>query len=536
MDEYLKKNYDKLIVAVIALFNIILHMVVSDNLEYHRDELLYFSLGQHPAPGYATVPPLIGWIAWLMQNLFGYSVFAVRLFPAILSGVMIMMAGSMAQLLGGSKYASVLAAVGLTISIFFMRSYLLFQPVHIEIFLWTLCIYLVIKFINTSSGKYLLLFGMVAGLALLNKYLAGLLFTGLLLIIPFTKYRFVFTHKMFLAGMAAGFLIFLPNLLWQALNGFPVFNHIAELYDKHLVHMDIPLFLTEQLIMPFAGTFLTIAGIIFLLLNKKMHKFRFLGILSLFVITALMLLKGKSYYTLGIFPFLIVAGAVAYEYWIRNRWFRIIFPLFLIILAIPMVPMGLPVLDQEGLKEYFRTLDEKYGIDLGRRFEDGSIHSLPQDYADMLGWEELTLITNNAWQMIDDKEACFIYCENYGQAGAITIIGKKFNLPEAVSFHDSYRYWIPEEFDPDIKTAIYINNELGEDVNNLFSRITPVGSISDPDAREFGTTVYLCENPKMSFNKFWKERLLEVLVDGIRRDEDEDKLFEEFKRKHLFKE
>ena len=41
---------------------------------------------------------------------------------------------------------------------------------------------------------------------------------------------------------------------------------------------------------------------------------------------------------------------------------------------------------------YFRNLELKYGIMIGRKFEDGSIHSLPQDYADMLGWEELTSI------------------------------------------------------------------------------------------------------------------------------------------------
>jgi hypothetical protein len=31
-----------------------------------------------------------------------------------------------------------------------------------------------------------------------------------------------------------------------------------------------------------------------------------------------------------------------------------------------------------------------------------------------------------------------------------------------------------------------------------------------PDAREYGTAVYLCEFPKTSFNAFWKRRL-EVL-------------------------
>ena len=78
-------------------------------------------------------------------------------------------------------------------------------------------------------------------------------------------------------------------------------------------------------------------------------------------------------------------------------------------MTIPVVPVGLPVFDKEGMKTYFKELDEKYGIDLGRRFEDGSIHSLPQDYADMIGWEELTVLADSAWRMIGDKESAFIY-------------------------------------------------------------------------------------------------------------------------------
>jgi len=132
---------------------------------------------------------------------------------------------------------------------------------------------------------------------------------------------------------------------------------------------------------------------------------------------------------------------------------------------------------------------------------------LPQDYADMLGWEELTYLANKAWQMIDDKKAGFIYCENYGHAGAITVIGKKYGLPEAVCFSESFRYWVPKQFNPDIKSFIYINDELGEDVNALFKKISVVGSISNPHAREFGTTVYLCEDPIGSFNDFWAQRI-----------------------------
>src|SRR5664279_6375266 len=100
-------------VIFLALFNICIHLLVINNLEYHRDELLYFSLGQHPDFGYATVPPMIGWIAWFMQNVFGYSLFAVRLFPALLSGVMVLLVSAITRELGGSPYSRILASIGL---------------------------------------------------------------------------------------------------------------------------------------------------------------------------------------------------------------------------------------------------------------------------------------------------------------------------------------------------------------------------------------------------------------------------------------
>ena len=63
------KRVDPVILAI-ALFNIAARLLVYDNLEYHRDELLYLALGQHPDFGYATVPPLIGWVSWMLQHVF----------------------------------------------------------------------------------------------------------------------------------------------------------------------------------------------------------------------------------------------------------------------------------------------------------------------------------------------------------------------------------------------------------------------------------------------------------------------------------
>jgi len=496
-----------IIILFIALSNVVFHLIFISNLEYHRDELLYFSLGQHPGLGYATVPPMIGWIAWLMQDIFGYSLFAVRLFPALLSGFMVILVSDLTRQLGGGKYAMILAGTGIVISIFGLRTFFLFQPVHIDLIFWTLTFYMIIKYITSENDKYLVLPGIIAGLSVLNKYLIGLLFIIILLVVPFTNYRTIFRKKMFWYGIAAGFVVFLPNLIWQITNGLPVINHLSDLAESQLVNVDRSAFLMEQILMPGAASFLTIAGLFYVMLNKKMRKFRFLGAVAVIVIVTLMIMRGKSYYTQGIFPFLISAGAVFYESLFSKWHTRLVFAVVLITIAVYLLPFGLPVYRTRGLIKYFNMVETRTGADFGRTFEDGTKHSLPQDYADMLGWEELTEITARAWEMIQDKKAACIYCENYGQAGAVTIIGKKYGLPEAVSFHESFRYWKPEKFDPDITSLIYINDELGEDVQIVFRKITAVGSISDPDAREFGTTVWLCREPAGSFNEFWTERL-----------------------------
>lgn len=503
------KSPDPVIVAL-AVFNIAIHLAVAGNLEYHRDEMLYFSLGMHPAAGYATVPPMIGLLAWFVQNIFGFSVYAVRLLPALAGGLMVMLVARIARELGGSRYAAILAAIGFIIAGFALRTFSMFMPVFIDVVFWTIIFYILVRYVNTLNDNYLLWFGITSGFALLNKYMPGVLFLGLLLIIPFTEYRFVFRKKKFWIGLWAGFIIFLPNLIWQMKMGLPVLNHLAELDRTQLTYVNRFTFIAEQFMMASWASVLAVPGMIYLLSNKSFVRFRFLGYLALFVILFLLLVRGKSYYTIGIFPFLIAAGAVSYD-WMRSTAGKIILPSALVLLTIPTLPLGIPVYKSEGLVKYFSNMEDRFGMTMGRRFEDNSIHSLPQDYADMTGWEELTRVADSAWNMIDDKKAAFIYAENYGEAGAITIIGKKYNLPEPICFNESFSYWIPKEFDPDITSVVYINyEEPGEDVKELFKEITKIGSITNIHSREYGTSVYLARKPVKSFNSFWIKRVKEL--------------------------
>jgi len=506
MKEEPGNNYSGIVIFLLALFTAALHLYVSDNLEYHRDELLYLSLGLHPAAGYATVAPMTGWIAWIMQGIFGTSVFAVRLFPALMSAVMVYLVAAIARETGGTGYARILAAAGFVFSIAGSRTFLSLSPLHTDVFLWTLIFYLIVKYINTSSGKYLLFFGISAGAALLNNYFSGLLILSVLLVLPFTRHRNIFSQRQFRIGMLAGFLIFLPNLVWQIVNGFPALNFPGEFEQIQPVNVDRAAFFVEQLIISEMSSILTVAGLIHLFTSRHAWQYRFLGTVSLAVILSLMV-RGKNYNALEVYPFLMATGAVLWDMTLKEKWLRFTLLLLIVILSLPSLPIGIPLFGPEKLASYFEVLKRDYKMDFVCRFEDGSVRALPRDYSDMIGWEELTKLVAQAWDNIEDKNTAFIFCENYGCAGAVTIIGKKYGLPEAVSFNENLRYRIPLIFKPDISSVVYIDDEVDEDIHRIFGKLTKVGSVSNPLSSEYGTSVWLLEEPLENFNYFWIERV-----------------------------
>jgi len=496
---------------MLAMAGVMIHLLLFRELGFHRDELLFFSLGQHPDFGYFSVPPMIGFLAFVLSKLFGYSLFAAKIVPALLCGVMVWLCAEMAGELGGSFFARFLAAIGFLSSILFLRAFSLFQPVFLDIFFWTVALYFLLRYINTEHRKYLILFGVSVGFGLLNKYNILFLVMAVLVVLPFTRYRKLFRAREFYLAVFVSFIILLPNLIWQLRHGMPVLEHMVELKRTQLNQMGTATFLSEQLLMVFPATLLALPGLIYLLFGSIMQKFKWIGHALLVILLLYLLLHGKSYYSAGIYPLLICSGAVFIERSLSRGFWRAAIVAFLLLFAWMMLPMGIPCKSPEQLVSYFDKVARITHDDAIRRYENNEYRQLPQDYADMLGWEELTVLTNSAWQTVEHKDQCIIFGDNYGEAGAITILGKKYNLPEAISFNDNFRYWVPRTFDKEIIELIYINHELGKDVRLLFQDIVEVGHISNPLAREYGTRVYLCKNPTQSFNKFWKERVASQL-------------------------
>ena len=506
---------DNAIIATIALVNILIHFLFHNQLEFHRDELLYFALGKHPALGYFSVPPLIGWMATLMQTIFGFTIFSVKLLPILLSGAFVWITAEITKSLGGNVFAQALACLCLITTPFAMRTGILFLPVPFDFFFWSLIYLFIIRFINTNKDKYLYALGVTIGLAILNKYLVLLLLLSILILLPFSNQKYIFGRKSFYLCLLIALVICSPNIYWQWSMNFPVFDHLAALNETQLQLVSRSSILLDQVYIFYLGSIVGLFGLFFLLFKRNDHNYKLIGTSTLLILSILLLLRGKSYYTAGIYAVLIPAGAVYIGQLIKQQKLikykpaKIIVYSIILILFIPIVPYGLPVFLPKKLVNYFDTV-EKIGIDVGRKFEDGSKHSLPQDYADMLGWEELANIVSQAYEQVTDKNSCSIYCEEYCSAGVVAVLGEKHGLPNPISFDDSFIYWIPDNFQPDLETFIYVNDNLGTDVEELFDEIILVGQIKEPLAREFGTKVYLCKKPNRSFNEFWQEVLARV--------------------------
>src|ERR1700761_59277 len=153
-----RSSYSTFILIFVAI-KVGLNLLAISHFGFHRDELLHLVLADHLDWGYKEVPPFIALLAKISSLLFGNSVFAARIFPTICSGLLVWFTGLITVELGGKKFAITLACLALIFSPAFAASGYLFQPVIFDQLWWVFAVWLLAKYCNTSSVKYLYLLG-----------------------------------------------------------------------------------------------------------------------------------------------------------------------------------------------------------------------------------------------------------------------------------------------------------------------------------------------------------------------------------------
>jgi len=487
-----------------------LHFFTNTNYELHRDEMLYFNMADHLSTGYATVPPVIGLLAFIVKSIFGYSVFGIRFIPALLGAVSLFIIAKIVRELGGGILALIIASSAFIFSTGFLLFDTLFTPNVVEQFFWLLTTYFIFRMVSQNNPKLWIPIGILLGLSFLTKYSVLYYILGFFVTMQFSDHRKLFNSRYFYYSIVIGIVIILPNLLWQYKNGWPVFYHMSELKRTQMVNLTYTDYFVDIFSLNMASTIIWVTGLVSLIFIKKERESQYVGIASLLIMLLFLFSKGKGYYILGLIPFLFAFGGYILEKYLKDRFVYINYFILLITLSFSLaaLPFGLPLLSFEKLSRYIAKTDHLI-IYPFYRWEDGKIHNISQAYSDMTGWKELAGIVGKTYSGLSKEEqsGCIIYVEsNYGDAAAINFYGKKYNLPDAVTFLESYVIWAPDTIPKG--PFIYINRELG-DIDKLFKNVVKAGTVNNSYFRENGLLVYLCNDPAVNVQEVYRQKAIE---------------------------
>jgi len=427
----------------------LLQMAFNGRYGYFRDELYYIAASDHLAFGYVDFAPLIAWLTHAFRFVFGDSLHAIRLLPALANGTEVALTGFLTYELGGRRFAIFLACVSVLLAPVILGSASRLAMNPLEPLFWMGCIYVLILAINRNNPKLLPWCGVLLGFGLLNKHSTIFFIAALvvaLLIVPERKFL---ATKWFLLAAAIAFLIALPNVVWQYVHHFPTLEDLRNVKATHK-NVELPPlpFIGQQIMMLNPLTIIVwLAGLIYLFIGAKLKNYRVLAWTYLTFLLILMLLKGKDYYLAPIYPMLFAAGAVFWEQFTaehpRFRRLRRTVPAIVIVSCLVSLPFALPILPTEKVPGYISAL----GIKMPHT-ENGMVSLLPQHFADEFGWQEMVATVAGVYNSLPPEERAktAILAGNYGGAGAIDFFGPRYGLPKSISAHQNYYLWGPRDY------------------------------------------------------------------------------------------
>ncbi len=484
----------KTFLYLLALARLFLPFLLQDPVyQPHRDEFLYLEQGKHLDWGYLEVPPLLSLFAALV-NAMGASLFWIKLFPALFAALTYLLAGKMVLQLGGGKFALFMAWCPLFFQ-GYLRMFFLFQPNFLEVFFWTAMGFSLLQYKLLEKSKWLYFFGLAAGLGLMSKYSAAFYLFSLLFALLLTFRRIFLNKHLYFAALLA-LIIVLPNIIWQVNHNFPLIRHMEELKATQLQFVAPTDFLLSQLLMNLPCIYIVVAAFVYSF-SRQGNRCTFIPLALLLVIGLLVAMKGKDYYAMAAYPPVYALGAVAIEKYTaaRLRFTRYVATVYTVVLGLFLLPLLMPLWKPQKLAAYY----EQIGINKTGSFkwEDLRYHSLPQDFADMVGWREIAEKTAKVYLSLPQEERLrtLVYCRGYFTAGALNYYAKELGLPVVHSDNASFLLWMPEKYN--INNLLLVGHSIpGQDdeVFQQFGSWNIADSLNYPLARENGIRIFLYRN------------------------------------------
>jgi hypothetical protein len=496
---------DRLFLLGFAALKLAAHLVVGKGYGYFRDEFYYLACSDHLDWGYVDHPPLSILLLWIGRRLLGDSVVAIRVLPALAGAATVGLAGWMARALGGGRFAQALAMTALLVAPLHLAVGGFFSMNAFDALLWALAACLLIRVLQENRLSHWLILGVVLGLGLLNKISVLWLGLGLLAGLVLTRERrLLLTRGPWLAG-AVSLALFLPHVLWQVAHGWPTLEFIRNATTHKMVAMAPVDFLLAQVrLMHPLNVPIWLAGLAYLLAHRVGRRYRLLGIVFLTVLVLLVVNRASRPGYLGpAYTMLFAAGGVAIEAWLREapwrRWIRAAALALLVAGGAALAPLALPILPVETYIAYARRLGVAPSTG-----EKKKIGALPQHYADMFGWDSLVEKLRDVHRALPpgERETAGIFVMNYGEAGAIDLLGRRHGLPLATSGHNNYWLWGPRGYTGQVMIIV---GGSEADHREAFERVEVAG-VTDCDycmPYEDGQPIFVARGLRWPLSEVW---------------------------------
>jgi hypothetical protein len=488
--------FDRRVFAVGGIVFAVL-MGLSMRYGFDRDELYFLDSARHLQASYVDQPVLAPLLAWVSLHLFGVSLSGLRLWPSFAAGATVVVAGLTAREFGGTRRAQLLAAAGTAVAPWLLGPDHLANTTPYVLLAWAALALVVVRIGRTGDCRWWLAGGLVTGLGVADDHSMGLFAIAVVIGALLSGGRPVIWNRWFAAGAVIAVAFEVPDLCWQLSHGWATIAMTEALSRENGGLGQIVPFALQQL----AIAVVTLAGVSVIglccLCRSGRPLWRALAwayglLFVLFALTA----GAKGYYLAATYVYLLAAGAVVIDGWLRARPARLrVVMLVTAALTAVTLPEVLPVLPPAVLAR--------------------TIYTSNPTPLETIGWPQLVRTVAAVWTSLPPSQRAnaVLFADNDGLAGAINELGRGTGLPTAVSRQNSEWWW--GAGNPNATTIVAVTPGpagggagYGAYLEHFFTSVRVAATLSNPYGihnQQWGGHVYICTGPRRPWGQMWPQ-------------------------------
>lgn len=469
-------------VLAVAGAAVVVLVLVSPNYGWHRDEVYFLAAGQHLAWGFVDQPPLAPAVARLAHEIAPGSLPALRLIPALVTGVTIVLGALLVRELGGRRAAQIVGALAMASTGFVLGSGHQLSTTVFDLAAWMGLITIAACLLRRTDPRWWVPFGAVTGAALYNKHLVVLLAGALGIGLVIERRWDLLWSPWLVAGAGLTLLIASPNLWWQATHGWPQLEMARVLSDRIGGESRLQMLPVQVLLVGPPLVLLLWRGVRWLHRDPRAQPFRPLlwawpaGLAMAFVT------GGRPYYVVPLALTAMLAGVVATAQ--ANRLSRL--PWLIGVNAVATMLIALPVLPVDAVRL------------------TGMLNS---SHVESIGWPELADQVAAVVETLpeDERGRAILLTLSYGEAGALAIYGPDRDLPPVYSPHNSYADFGQPTDDHAVVVAVRFAPEHLEPHFSSCEHAATIDNGIDLANEVQGAPVNVCRGLHGSWTDLWEQ-------------------------------